>query len=100
MTSLIITWALFCNGLLFLSLFCYRRHGAKFKIKANWFAMILMNFAAINVVRALTSIGFILPFTIPELIWESILCILVIIYDGNAARLLPWSKYDEVENQG
>lgn len=71
-------------------LLCYRRNGAAFKRHLSALAGLLLALTGFNVIRVVTGLTVEVPVTFPEVIWQTILCGLVLACKGNVAHLLPW----------
>lgn len=72
----------------------YRRNGARFKRHISIFAYLLLIVLVFDIFRYTTAIGLMFPVSMSEIIWQSILCILIIRNGGNVSWLLPELGYE------
>lgn len=90
MFGLICTAVAALNFYAALSMLAYSRGDAKFKRHVSVLAYVLIAATVTNIFRYLTQIGAAIPFTYPELFWQSIVCGTIILRTGNVSYLLPW----------
>lgn len=88
--SILMWYVVIINLSAAVALLCYRRKGASFKRHLSALAGLLLALTGFNVIRVITGLTIELPVTLPEVIWQTILCALVLVSRGNVSHMLPW----------